>query len=215
MFKKYILSALAVCSFAQARDSEIVLALGLGTAATGLGLWTSGRFVYGPMIVGCARARFAQEVIQLNAFGIHAQNYGWNDVIELQLRTNIKNNAVQFHNMNRDKYSITVMLDLLQGQPAGSISSAYYNYPLMQYMHDLDWYINRLRVINALRMHSEREAVAMLLYHLSYIRDLMRSDLDLNREEQMYRQAHLPQPVQQVNLMPLVQEPAQTTIHIY
>jgi hypothetical protein len=215
MFKKYILSALAVCSFAQARDSEVALALGLGTVAIGATLWASGRLAYGPMVVGCARARYAPELALVNHYGEYAQQHGWNGALELDLCTNLKNRAVQFHNMNRDKYGITVTIDLLQGLPAGSICSAYYNYPLMQYMYDLDWYINRLRVINALRMHSERDAVAMLLYHLCYIRDLMRSDLDLNREEQMYRQAHLTQQIQQVNVVAQVQEPAQTTIHIY
>jgi hypothetical protein len=217
MFKKYILSLLALSSCAHAiESSEVALLLGGGTALFTATTWATGRLAYGPSIVGSARARYAPESNVLNTFGWYAQNgYGWNAAYEEQLRGSLKNQAVQFHNMNRDKWGITVMFDLLQGQPAGTISSAYYNYPLMQYMHDLHWYIRRLRVICALRMHSEYNAVAALLQQLMYIRDLLRSDLDLNREEQMYAQARLAQPTQQVNGVAQAQEQAQTTIHIY
>jgi hypothetical protein len=200
MLKKYVFATLTLCPFLHADNAQELVAFMLGgTIVTGTAFWAAGRLAYGPIIVSSAQTRFAPEMAQLNTFGWYANNgYGWNAAYEQQLRDSIKNQVIQFHNMNRDKWRITVIYDLWHGIPADNIATRYYHYPLMQYMHDLDWYIHRLRVIHALRLHSDRDAVATLLYQLTYILNLMRSDIDLNREEQLFQQERLARQMHQV-----------------
>lgn len=132
-----------------------------------------------------AQSQFAPERALLNHYAYYNGNY-WTSDAEAALKRDLKVRIVHLHNSNRDRWGISVLYDIYNGNPAVYVENRYQTFPLLQHMQDLNWYIKRLKIIRFLRLHSDRNELTLLIDQLEYIKNILMADHDYNLEEQHF-----------------------------
>ncbi len=189
------LTALFIAQPAKADTTEDLL-LGAATLCAIGGMYGLAR-VSADYTVHTSAARFANECNLLTHYATYAQG-GWSYHDEQQLRAHLKSSISAMHNSCREKWNITIWCDLRQGRPACYVQQRYAQFPLLNFMHDLEHTLASLRWISVLHLSSKKETLERLIEQLSYLQQLLYADHDYNKEEQAYavlRQASTAYPV--------------------
>ena len=190
MIKKALVLLLLTVSLGSAQparadiEDTVTTAVGIALAA---GATYIGSVYYAKCIYETAKIRFSTELNLLNQYAWYC-HYQWDTSVLHALMRDIKTEIVRLHNKNRKKWSITVICDLLSGRQAQLVDQCFKHFPLVQHKSDLDWYIWHLKCIRLLHLHDNVKDISLLIEQLEYIKNLLLSDHDFNKEEQLLAQ---------------------------
>lgn len=189
MFKKYILSLALLSSIQQshAQDDAQRLLQATCIVAVTAGAVALTYSTYARWLVKRAQAHFARERELLNHYGTYSAQYqSWTTHDVANLLRDLKTSIVYLHNTNRDRWDICVMYDIYNGNPAMYVNRRYVNFPLLQHVDDLNWYLTHLKIIRFLHAYPDQYELNALIEQLDYIKHMLLADHGYTQEAAMY-----------------------------
>jgi hypothetical protein len=190
MFKKYML-ALTLFVSTQSTQTHDNTWSHVQRACILAGVTVAGALTYKTYtqwLVKRAQAHFMHERNILNQYAIYsAETHTWSTHDAAYLLRDLKTAIVYLHNNNRNRWDIGVMYDIYFNQPAMYVEYRYRNFPLIQHMQDISWYLKHLKIIRFFNLHADTQEITLLIEQLTYIRQMILGDHNYSLEEAQYQ----------------------------
>lgn len=190
MLKKYtLLLALGLIgpAYSHTSSSSIKTACIVAGAA---GAATLTYKAYGHWLVKRVQSHFSYARNLLNQYANYsAQTQSWTALDLNNLLQDLKIAIIQQHNINAERWDISIAADIYNAQPAMYVNSTYRNFPLLQCIDDINWYLSHLKAIRFMHLHPHREEITLLIDQLTYIKHLIFTDHAYTQEAAMLNAA--------------------------